>query len=110
MRREAMFRVMVTAALMFTLMGCEEEKVIDYRTTYDSEQEATPQQPAPEPAPSSTSESGTVYICTGDNAKSYHYDRYCEALSNCKAEIIEIYRSETGSRDREDPCNRCVVE
>ena len=102
-----MFRVLVTAALMFSLFGCEEEEVIDYRTTYDNQQEEATQQPAVEP-PHSSSESGTVYICTGDNAKSYHTDRGCDASNNCQAEIIEIDRSEIASRDREDPCNRCV--
>lgn len=47
-----------------------------------------------------------VYICTGKNAKTYHLNRTCDALSNCKAEIKQISMAEAIKKGRH-LCKNC---
>lgn len=47
-----------------------------------------------------------VYICTGSGAYSYHCNRQCSGLNNCKAEIKSVTLSYAKSKKRK-PCKRC---
>lgn len=50
-------------------------------------------------------EISTVYICTGESAKSYHLTAECSALSNCSGEIKQI-GIDIVKYSRE-PCKKC---
>ena len=41
-----------------------------------------------------------VYICTGKFSKRYHYTQKCRGLSNCKADIKQVYLNEAKFKGR----------
>lgn len=106
----ASITLIVLGMYSMMIIGCAEHEEPDIQLR-EGRIEQGEQRIESSSAGSSQSNGGTrVFICLGDNAKSYHTDRGCDALNNCQAEIIEIDRSETASRDRDDPCNRCVAQ
>ena len=47
-----------------------------------------------------------VYICTGPQSKSYHFDRNCYGLQNCSGNIEETSLEEVNNMGRK-PCRYC---
>jgi hypothetical protein len=62
----------------------------------------------PAERPAEERKSTMVFICTGDQSKSYHHSSSCSALGQCAGEVEEIEIGEVESRDRTDPCNICA--
>lgn len=44
--------------------------------------------------------SGSVYICTGPNAKVYHYNKSCRGLNHCTHTIRQVAKSEAENMGR----------
>lgn len=42
----------------------------------------------------------SVYICTGNYSKKYHYNKNCRGLSNCKATIESVSLQEAKDLNR----------
>lgn len=48
-----------------------------------------------------------VYVCTGCSAKRYHSVEFCEGLSSCGGDILEMSIDEAVNHGR-TPCRMCV--
>lgn len=51
-------------------------------------------------------EESSVYICTGESSRKYHYDRDCKGLSCCSGEIEEVSEEEAEGMGRTS-CKIC---
>lgn len=50
-----------------------------------------------------------VYVCSGGNAKRYHSVEYCQGLSNCSGEILEMTIKEAEDEGK-TPCRMCAKQ
>jgi hypothetical protein len=99
----------VIASLFLTiglLMSCEEVPEINYEI--ENTDTVTMQTTIPSAKPAKQPKSTIVYICTGNQSKSYHFSPSCSALGQCAGDVEEIEIGEVESRDRTDPCNMCA--
>lgn len=55
----------------------------------------------------SSSDSGKVYICTGQYSHAYHIDRYCKGLQRCSRSIEKISIEKAEELHRH-PCRFCA--
>ncbi|MFP5471537.1 MAG: hypothetical protein ACLGGV_08055 [Bacteroidia bacterium] len=51
-----------------------------------------------------TSSSDNVYICNSTGSTKYHYNKNCRGIDACKAEVLQVSKSEAINRGKKTLC------
>lgn len=97
-----MKKLLFLASLSLMLAGMPAEIVSHNHASQSAHIHA----PQPSAAHARATPAATVYICTGEYAKSYHSDRDC-AAGSCKASVKAITQAEA-ERIGRMACRKCV--